>query len=1200
MLARPFSSSWASLLLCSFACATSFAQTSVTTQHNDIGRTGQNLTESILTPANVTTANFGKLFTLAVDGQVYAQPLYLPSVTIGGNAHRVVFTATEHDSVYAFDASTGAQLWKASLLDSAHGAASGATTDPESDTGCGDISALNGGSEYGITGTPVIDPNTGTLYVVSKTLEGSPAYPVERLHALDVSTGAEKLGGPVLIQASVAGSGNGSSGGVMKFDAKWENQRPGLLLLNGTVYLGFASHCDYSAWHGWLLGYNATTLAQNAVFVSTPNGSASGIWMGGSGIAADVQNSIGRLFPATGNGTYDAKTPYGTNTMDYGDDILRLTQSTTGALTVADAFTPDNQAALNSADADVASGGVLLLPDQTGANPHLLVQLGKSGSMYVVNRDSMGGYSTSANNIVQTVTTTGGLWGMPAYWNGNVYVWPASGKLSQYSVTNGTLSASPVNVSAQSQSAWYGSTPSISANGATNGIVWSLDWSQTPGVLYAHNATNVSQLLWSSSQNTARDSAGTPVKFVVPTIADGNVFVGADNQVDIYGLLVAPVPDFSLSDFPGALRIQPGTSTTVQITLSPINGFTGTPTFSAAGLPSGVTASFSSGVLNLYTITLTAAANAPLTSTDAVATLTGTSGSLTHSVPLTISVSNATPSTSVNMTSAFNVYGIFNTGSAVTNGGIDTASTAYSANLLGPSLAALNAYFTFGTPGTPNAASNTTIPLASGNFGTLNILGTGLNGNQANQSFVVKYTDGTSTTFTQSLSDWFTPQSYTGETTVSAMAYRLTATGATDNRTFNLYGYSLALNSAKTVQSLILPANRNVVILATTLSAPAASSFTLSANPGSLAVTQGNSVTSSITVNPLNGFTGSVSLTATGLPSGVTAAFGTNPTTGSSVLTLTAGSAAATGAATITITGMSGTVAASTTIGLTVNAPAQPSFTLSSSPSAVSTSQGSSTTSTISVVPANGFTGGVTLAASGLPAGVTASFGTNPVTGSGVLTLTASTTATSGTATVTVKGTSGTLAASTTISLTITTKNVPVSLASAFNISSAIVTNGRTFTTGGLDRQGYSYSASLLGASLTFNGVPFTLGAANAADATDNTTITLPAGQYSGLAFLGTGVNGNQASQRFVVTYTDGSTTSFTQSVSDWYTPQNYGGESKAVTMSYRDRSNGTTDNRTFYLYGYTFSLNSAKTVRSIRLPANRNAVVLAITMIGK
>ena len=288
--------------LCALAVGASlplFGQTSVLTQHNDIGRTGQNLTETVLTPANVTTSSFGKLFSLSVDGQVYAQPLYMPAVTINGQAHRVVFVATEHDSVFAFDAAVGgAPLWQVSLFDTAHGAAGGATTDPESDTGCGDISALNGAAEYGITGTPVIDPSTGTLYVVAKTLESGNV--IQRLHALDITTGNEKFGGPVIIQPSVSGTGSGSSGGVLKFDSKYENQRPGLLLLNGNVYIGFAAHCDYGPWHGWVLGYNASTLAPNGVFVTTPNGSASGVWMSGVGLAADNINNVPRMFPVTG------------------------------------------------------------------------------------------------------------------------------------------------------------------------------------------------------------------------------------------------------------------------------------------------------------------------------------------------------------------------------------------------------------------------------------------------------------------------------------------------------------------------------------------------------------------------------------------------------------------------------------------------------------------------------------------------------------------------------------------------------------------------------------------------------------------------------------------------------------------------------------------------------------------------------------
>ena len=254
----------------SSSCLVAFAQTNVLTQHNDIGRTGQNLNETQLTTTTVAAGNFGKLFTLAVDGAVYAQPLYMSNVSIGGNPHRVVFVATEHDSVYAFDAANGSQLWQVSMTDAAHGAAAGATPDPESDTGCADVSETGEAGEYGITGTPVIDSGTGTLYVVAKTFEGS--YPVQRLHALDVTTGFEKPNSPVVITATVSASGSGSSNGVLNFDPKFENQRPGLLLLNGNVYMAFAAFCDISPWHGWVLGYNAATLTQTGAFSDFAHG----------------------------------------------------------------------------------------------------------------------------------------------------------------------------------------------------------------------------------------------------------------------------------------------------------------------------------------------------------------------------------------------------------------------------------------------------------------------------------------------------------------------------------------------------------------------------------------------------------------------------------------------------------------------------------------------------------------------------------------------------------------------------------------------------------------------------------------------------------------------------------------------------------------------------------------------------------------
>jgi len=511
-----------------FTAGIMFGQTNVLTQHNDIARTGQNLSEFLLTPSSVSSANFGKKFTLPVDGQIYAQPLYMSKVAIAGQVHHVVFVATEHDSVYAFDATApGAPLWKASLLDAAHGAAPGATSDPESDTGCADIA----GPEYGITGTPVIDPVSGTLFVVSLTLENG--YPVQRLHALDITTGREKNGSPTVIAAQVHGTGSGSSGGILAFDPKWENQRAGLLLLNGTVYIGYASHCDSSVWHGWILGYDAATLLQTGAFVTTPNGSSSGVWMAGSGLAADVVGGIPRMFPATGNGSFNATAPYGTNTMNYGDDILRLDLS--NGIHVADAFTPSAQGIYSFFDLDVGSGGVLVLPDQFSLTPHLAVQVGKSGAMYLVNRDKLGGYSLLSNAIVQQVSTQG-LWGMPAYWNQNVYVWGWLGRMSQFKLTNGRLSTSPVATGPQLQTS-NGSTPSISAYGFLNGIVWSVDNSGANQVLYAYDANNVANVLWTSAQNAARDAGGPVVKFVVPTVADGNVFLGSATQLTVYGML---------------------------------------------------------------------------------------------------------------------------------------------------------------------------------------------------------------------------------------------------------------------------------------------------------------------------------------------------------------------------------------------------------------------------------------------------------------------------------------------------------------------------------------------------------------------------------------------------------------------------------------------------------------------------------------
>jgi hypothetical protein len=546
--------------------ATAAAQTSVTTWHNDIGRTGQNLTETLLTPSNVNATQFGLLFSQPVDGQVYAQPLYMPNLTINGATHNVVFVATEHDSVYAFDANSNggtsaAPLWHASFLTAAYGAASGATSLPAS------LVSLDVQPEYGVTGTPVIDPSTNTMYVVGNTLEGGNS--VQRLHALDITTGLEKFGGPVVLQATVTGSGSGSSGGTLAFSPLWEFQRPGLLLLNGIVYIGFSAHGDNGPWHGWVLAYKASNLQLTSAYCISPNGLGSGLWMSGAGLAADVPDSshpFGRMFVATGNGDYTATKPYA-NSMDFGDTIQNL-DLTNGVPTVQDEFTPFNQADLDGEDGDVGAGGLVVIPTQTtGSYPHLLVQTGKGGTVYLVNRDNMGGYNTTTDQVVQEQQYAAGnvgVWSTPAWYNGTVYYWGRFDNLKAFPLANGQLTFYPIAESSE-QYGFPGATPSISANGSTNGIVWSIDSEQYstngPSVLQAHLASNVATTLYSSTTNATRDTPGPAVKFTVPTVADGRVFVGTANEISVYGLLnglsqaATPVITPGAENFQGSLSI---------------------------------------------------------------------------------------------------------------------------------------------------------------------------------------------------------------------------------------------------------------------------------------------------------------------------------------------------------------------------------------------------------------------------------------------------------------------------------------------------------------------------------------------------------------------------------------------------------------------------------------------------------------------
>ena len=530
---RPFPVWWrygffaASLLLAGVA---DNAPRPVTTSQYGPARTGVNLNETILTPRNVNSSQFGKIGAFAVDGAIYAQPLFLPAVNIPGKGmHDVVFVATEHDSVYAFDAQTAGAadpLWHVSFLSSS------VTPVPAHDVECPLISP-----EVGITSTPVIDVSTGTLYVLARTKEHKGVLGdeyVQKLHALAITTGAEKLGGPVMIHAFVRGRGAGNKHGTILFDAKRQNPRAGLLLSHGLLYLTWASSCDAGPYHGWVMAYDAKTLKQAALLNTSPDANDSGIWLSDTAPAAD---NDGNVFVVTGNGRFDAAT----GGHDLGDSVLKLHQDHK-AFTVADSFTPFNQEALAANDEDLGSGGPVLLPDQPGASPHLLLAGGKGATLYVVNVDHMGGFHAGSDAHAVATWHFGKhpLFGAPAFWHGHIYVIAGSDVLRDLALRNGRLVLA--HAAEPSKYTDAGATPVVSANGSRDGIVWAIasyDWQRSgpPAVLHAYDATDIRSELYSSEQTGARDRAGEALRFTFPLVANGRVYVGTRRELDVYGLL---------------------------------------------------------------------------------------------------------------------------------------------------------------------------------------------------------------------------------------------------------------------------------------------------------------------------------------------------------------------------------------------------------------------------------------------------------------------------------------------------------------------------------------------------------------------------------------------------------------------------------------------------------------------------------------
>ncbi len=500
----------------------------VVTYHYDNQRTGQNLHETTLTPASVNSASFGKVGFFAVDGKVDAQPLFLSNLKIPGlGSHDVLYVVTEHDSVFAFDAKSGSVLWRRSVV--------GAGETPSDDINCAQVTP-----EIGITATPVIDRKRGphgAMYLVAMSKDASGKY-LQRIHALDVTTGEELFGGPRVIEASYPGTGDNSVAGRVVFDPRQYKDRAALLLLNGVIYTTWASHCDTRPYTGWIIGYSASSLNQISALNLTPNGNEGAIWMTGSGPAAD---NAGNVYLLDGNGTFDEDLDdrgfpiHG----DYGNAFLKLSTSG-GRLNVADYFQMSNEAKENADDADLGSGGVVLLPDVkdgSGRIWHLAVGAGKDKSVYLVDRDDMGKFHRDGDHIRQELVSVlgGGEFSTPAYFNQTVYYGGMEDKIRAFPVINGRLAETPSSMT-PNIFRYPGGKPVVSANGSRNAIVWAVD-NIDPAILHAYDATNLAHELYNSNQAGTRDQFGTGYKFATPIEANGRVYIGTITGVAVFGQL---------------------------------------------------------------------------------------------------------------------------------------------------------------------------------------------------------------------------------------------------------------------------------------------------------------------------------------------------------------------------------------------------------------------------------------------------------------------------------------------------------------------------------------------------------------------------------------------------------------------------------------------------------------------------------------
>ena len=1133
------------------------SQISITTERYDTSRTGADLDETTLTTSNVNSTQFGKLYSYSVSGSVQAQPLYVPNLTLPGvGTYDVLFVVTMNDVVYALDANSNATngngvLWTNNLTNPAAGVT------PIPIVNIVQSNSFNIVGNVGIESTPVIDLSTNTMYLVARTMEvsGTTTNYVTRLHALDITTGDEKFGGPVVVQGSVPGTGQGSSGGALTFDALIENQRSSLALVNGMVVFSFASHEDDFDWHGWIFAYNAQTLQPSTIFCVSPNGQNGGIWMSGRAPAID---SAGNLYYASGNGDWDGESSFGDSVLKFG--------TTGGSLSLSDYFTPDDYASLQAGDLDLGSSGPLLIP---GTN--LLVHGGKESIFYLLNTSGLGHEQSGNGQIVQSLTTPQGgeIHGGPVFWNRTtndgptMYVWPNSGgSMEAYQFNGSTFNTTPISASTiaapQGQS---GGVLTLSANGSTigSGIVWASmpisrdgDHGLSPGVLRAFDANNLTTELWDSQMNSSRDAMGLWPKYSPPTVVNGKVYMAAfpsdgvsAGTISVYGLLSQQ--DFSVSASPTSQTVVVGGATTYTASVGALNGFAGVVSLSVSGLPTGATANFSPETVTgsgNSTLTVSTASTTPVGAYPL--TITGTSGSLNQTAGVSLTVATTQPSPNFALT-------VTPGSQTVLSGNPTTYATSIEAEngfagVVTLSASGLPAGATANfSPATVTGSGNSTLTVSTGSatpVGTYPLTITGTSGSLTQTSSVTL-----TVTVAEAIGIHFVGQG-------TAMASTEVAGVVAQSNWNNANGATSATALA------LLDLNGNSTSATVTWNSNGTWSEPIANNPGNYRMmlgyldTVGGTTTVTVAGLPANADGYQVYVYADGdngsaTRTGAYQISGPGITTSSVNLidepdayfsgTFTPANNSAGNYVLFTITGTGFTITATpgassdaypraplNAIQIVEQAPTAPTFSLTAAPGTQTVVEGSATTYTTSVGALDGFNGVVTLSASGLPTGATANFSPATVTGSGNSTLTVSTGSATpvGTYPLTITGTSGSLTQTAGATLVVTATPPPASFTLSTTPSSETVAAGSatTYTTSVGALNGFTgvvtLSASGLPTGATANFSPATVTGSGNSTLTVSTGSATPVGTYP-LTITGTSGSLTQTSNvTLVVTAT--------------------------------------------------------------------------------